>query len=213
VPSTAEFASDWQEIRIAIGTILSSVAHADALIIDLRSNYGGDPNTIAFMLSYLLDDGPLHLLDFVTISGAVNKSFSTTQANDLPSDSERFGGTKPIYVLTTDTTIAGGEDMAYSLKAFKRASAIIGGGNEATAGVAGPITDLRPICEKEFGKGWWLVGVPNLKPIHAVTGTSWQGVGVKSDIVAGRGEWTGVGDAKEVARRLAMQDLQAKEEL
>jgi hypothetical protein len=41
----------------------------------------------------------------------------------------------------------------------------------------------------------------------SVTGTNWEGVGVKSDIVAGMGEWEGVEDAKEVATRLAVKIL------
>lgn len=55
--------------------------------------------------------------------------------------------------------------------------------------------------------------MPSLRVIHAVTGTNWEGIKVKSDVVAGRGEWEGVSDAKQVGRILAMRDLEAKEEL
>jgi hypothetical protein len=58
-----------------------------------------------------------------------------------------------------------------------------------------------------------LVVIPNLKPVHEVTGSNWEGIGVKSDIVAGRGEWEGVNNAEEVARRLAMRALRAEQEL
>jgi C-terminal processing protease CtpA/Prc len=165
------------------------------------------------MLSYLLDHGPLRLLDFVDSSEVVQESFSTLPPDELPSGTRRFGGTEPLFVLTTNETISGGEDMAYSLQAFKRANAIIGEGNEATAGAANPITNPQFICEEEFGKGWWLVAVPNLKPVHEVTGSNWEGIGVKSDVVAGRGEWEGVNNAKDVARRLAMRALRPEKEL
>lgn len=152
--STADFASDWQEIHAAIGAILGSISSVDALLVDLRSNGGGNPRTIAFILSYLLDHGPVHLLDFVSRSGAIYESFSTHPAEQLPSGTITFGGTKTLYVLTTSKTISGGEDMAYSLQAFKRANAIIGEENKATAGGASPVTKPRFICEEEFGKGW-----------------------------------------------------------
>lgn len=195
------------EICAAIAEIMSSVADADALIIDLRENGGGDPNTVAFIESFILGHGPQHLLDFVDRSGKVDDSFYTLVKKDLPAGSKVFGASKPLYVLTTNQTISGGEDMAYSLQAFKRASAIIGQGNEATAGAANPVSKPRFICEEEFGKMWWMVGVPNLKPVHEVTGANWEGVGVKSDVVAGKGEWEGVEDAKIVASQLVVKEL------
>lgn len=202
---------DKAEVRKAIAEIISKISDADALIVDLRSNRGGDPDMVAFIMSYLLDDNPRHLLDFVHSSGKIKQSFNTLPRKKLPSGSKVFGESKPLYVLTANATISGGEDMAYSLQAFKRATAIIGE-HETTAGAANPVRDEKFICEKEFGKYWWLVLVPDLKPVHEITGTNWEGVGVKSDIVAGQGEWKGV-DAKEVARRMAVKLLTPDYEL
>ncbi|CZR67373.1 uncharacterized protein PAC_17272 [Phialocephala subalpina] len=214
VPSTEEYLDIWKEVRAAIGKKLSSVADADALIVDLRQNHGGAPDTVAFMMSYLMDGGPHHLLDFVDRAGTVDRSFSTLPVNELPGGTKAFGGAKPLYVLTTKNTVSGGEDMTYGLQAFKRALAVIGEGNEATAGAANPITKPHFLCEEEFGEGWWMAGIPIVKPKHPVTGTNWEGIGVKSDIVAGRGEWEGVDDAKEVATRLLVKFLgQQKDEL
>jgi C-terminal processing protease CtpA/Prc len=125
---------------------LKGLIYADALIVDLRSNHGGHPDTVAFINSYILDDAPLHLLDFVDRFGKIENTFSTLPANELPTGTRRFGGNKPLYVLTSNRTISGGEDMAYNLKEFKRAKAIIGEGNETTAGAANPITNPRTIC-------------------------------------------------------------------
>jgi C-terminal processing protease CtpA/Prc len=94
---------------------MSSIADANALLIDLRANHGGDPNTIAFMESYILAHGPLHLLDFVDRSGKGKDSISTLPAGKLPAGSKLFGGSKPLFVLTSNETISGGEDMAYNL--------------------------------------------------------------------------------------------------
>jgi C-terminal processing protease CtpA/Prc len=209
LPSTEKTCSLWNDVRTAIGGKLSSIADADALIVDLRQNGGGDPNTVAFIMSYLLDGAPQHLLDFVDSSEQVQMSFSTIPPTELPTGTKVFGSKKPLFVLTTRDTISGGEDMAYGLQAFKRASAVIGDGNEATAGAANPITNSKFICEEEFGGKWWLAAVPNLKPVHEITGSNWEGIGVKSDIVAGEGEWVGINDAKEVATRIIVKSLGA----
>jgi hypothetical protein len=95
VPSEECFASDWKEIRGEIGKILSTVAEADALLVDLRNNGGDSPHTVAFMLSYLLDNGPIHVLDFVDRNGKVEESFSTLPVDELPAGTHAFGGFGP----------------------------------------------------------------------------------------------------------------------
>jgi hypothetical protein len=162
---------------------------------------------LAFIMSYLLQDGSRHLLDFIDRSGEVQQSFSTLPIDELPAGTRAFGGTKPLFVLTSKDTISGGEDMAYGLQAFNRAIAIVGERNEATAGAANPNTKPHFLCEEEFGDKWWLAGIPTSKPVHSVTLSNWEGIGVRSDVVAGKGEWIGVDDAKEVATRLAMRVL------
>ncbi|KAH8585949.1 hypothetical protein B0O99DRAFT_695960 [Bisporella sp. PMI_857] len=157
-----------------------------------------------------MDNGPIHILDFVDRHGKIEKSFYTLPVSELPADTQVFGGRKPIWVLTTKETVSGGEGMAYDLQAFNRSGAVIGEG-DTTAGVGNPITHRQFICEEIFGKGWWLVAVPSVRVLHAVTGTNWDGIGVVSDVVAGRGEWERVSDALEVGRRLAKLALQNEE--
>lgn len=201
VPSTLESVSDSAAIQAAISDIVSEISDSDALIIDLRYNGGGDPNTVAFVLSYLLDGAPVHLNDFVYRNGTVENSFSTVTEDELPENAVRFGGSKPLFVLTSKETVAGGEEMVYDLRALKRVSSIIGE-DETTAGAAHPVMGPNFLCEEEFGKHWWVVGVPNLRVVNDVTGTNWEGVGVRSDVVVGKGE-----DAKDVGRRMAMKAL------
>jgi hypothetical protein len=213
VPVDKMLVDNSEVVRAAVGNKISSIADADAVILDLRDNYGGPPGTVAFVESYFLDHAPLHLLDMVDRNGLVERSFSSLPIDELPPGSKRFGGDKPLFILTSEQTFAGGEDLAYTLQAFKRSQAVIGDGNDATAGAAKPITRTTFIAEDVFGKEWWFVGIPNARPIHAVTGSNWEGVGVKSDIVAGKGEWEGVTDAAEVARQLAARALQRDKEL
>lgn len=213
IPIGKMWTDNWEEVRATVGNKISSVADADVVVLDLRNNHGGAPGTVAFIESYFLEHAPLHLLDMIDRNGTVEQSFSSLPIDELPLGSKRFGGDKPLFVLTSSHTISGGEGLAYSLQAFKRSQAVIGDGNDATAGAANPITRTRFIAEDIFGKEWWFVGVPNVRPVHAVTGSNWEGVGVKSDIVAGKGEWEGEQDAKEVARQLAVRALQPDKEL
>ena len=51
---------------------------------------------VAFVLSYLLDGAPVHLIDFVGRNGTVKNSYSTTTEAELPKNAVRFGGSKPL---------------------------------------------------------------------------------------------------------------------
>lgn len=208
VPLGPKEAPNCTEIVETIGTFMSEIADTDALIIDLRANHGGAPDTVAFILSYFLggdsedDDGTVHLLDFVDRNGTVKRSMYTLPCFKLPQNSARFGSSKPLFVLTSEETVSGGEDMAYNLQAFKRARATISR-DKTTAGAAHlPAGGPRFIAEEEFGEKWWVVIAPDQQPRHAATGTNWEGVGVVSDVVVGKEE-----DVLDVARKMARKEL------
>jgi hypothetical protein len=206
------------EAKNDVGAILSSVADADALVLDLRGTIlaGGFEQHTGFLLAYLVDGGPHKLVDFIDRSGEVQRNFSTVTEDKLPSGTKRFGGQKPLFVLVDDKTRFQAVDLAYRLQVLGRATAIIGQGSGVIKYEEMPIHIFYPewICEEEFGEKWWMVGVPRFRRVNAITGTSLDGVAVSSNIVAGEGEWEEVGDAMEVARRLAVRMLEpAQEEL
>lgn len=194
------------KIKQGICDILSSCADCDAMLIDLRTNRGGDPETVAFIMSFFIGDGSdrVHLLDMLDRNDAVKDSFYTTPQKELPACTRRYGASKPIWVLTSKNTISGGEDMTNNFKAFGRA--LIVGQDKTTAGAANPITEIRHLCTENFGDCWTAL-VPNLRPAHAITGEGWEGVGIESDIVAGDGAWEHVLDTEDIARRLAVDRL------
>ncbi|KAK5390468.1 hypothetical protein LTR20_002808 [Exophiala xenobiotica] len=206
VPSTSEVTREYEKIQRAIGDIISQVADTDALVLDLRRNGGGHPSTVAFMLSYFLADGPVHLHDFLDRDGVVKSTYSTLPTSELPKDTHPFGGSKPLFVLTSKRTISGGEDMSYNLQARNRATAIIGD-DETTAGAANLVTGPSIICEEEFGGRWWHVGIPDTRPVNVITGTNWEGFGVRSDIVVGKSQ-----DPKALARSMALEELALRDD-
>jgi retinol-binding protein 3 len=146
---------------------MNFVAGTRALIIDMRENGGGSPGMVAFVSSYLFDRRT-HLNDLWTRRTGETKEFWTTDSVS----GRRFGGTKPIYVLTSARTFSGAEEFTYNLKNLKRAT-IIG---ETTGGGAHPVSGHR--IDEHF-----MIGVPFARAINPITHTNWEGVGVKPDIL------------------------------
>lgn len=147
---------------------LQTVADSHALIIDLRRCYGGCPRTVALICSYLLDE-ETHLMDFVERTPDGER---TTQSWTLPHvPGRRFGGDRPAYVLTSADTFSGGEELAYDLQQFGRATLV----GERTRGGAHPRIGVRLHPHLEFA-------VPTGRAVHPGTGTNWEGTGVVPDV-------------------------------
>ncbi|HUR79681.1 MAG TPA: S41 family peptidase [Thermoanaerobaculia bacterium] len=142
---------------------MTFVANADALIVDLRFNGGGEPSMIAYLTSYLFDE-PTHLNDIWTRAGNSTEQWWTSATVK----GHRFGGKKPVYVLTSSRTFSGGEEFAYNLKTLKRGT-IIG---EVTGGGAHPVDGVKVSDHFELG-------VPFARAINPITKTNWEGVGVQ----------------------------------
>jgi hypothetical protein len=159
---------------------MTFLADTRVLIIDLRENGGGDIFMPSLIASYLLDRRT-HLTDLWnrrTDSTLVFWSRDSVVGR-------RFGGDKPIYILTSAYTASAAEELAYDLQALKRAS-IVG---ETTAGEAHPTFQAR------IGGHFGLL-VPSGKAINPITGTNWEGVGVVPDIKVAASE------ALEAVRKL-----------
>lgn len=146
------------------------VAHTRALILDLRDNAGGDPATVALLLSYLFGPEPVHLNDIYWRPDDSTGQF-WTQPYVV---GHRYTG--PVYVLTSGNTFSGGEELAYDLQAQHRAT-IIG---EPTAGGAHPISIHRP--DPPSLRDHFLVLIPSGRAINPVTHTDWEGRGVQPDV-------------------------------
>jgi C-terminal processing protease CtpA/Prc len=160
------------------------LAHASALIVDLRQNGGGSPDMVALISSYLFDQ-PTHLNNLYWREGDRTQQFWT-----LPYVPGKRMAETPVYVLTSSHTFSGAEEFAYNLQNLKRA-VIVG---EVTGGGAHPGGGF-PIDE-HFG-----VGVPTGRAINPISGTNWEGTGVTPDIAAPQE------DALKVAHAAALQAL------
>ena len=151
---------------------ITTVTDADALIIDLRENGGGDPAMVAHISSYLFSKRT-HLNDIWERPGNTTEHFYTNPALR----GRKLGDDKPVYVLTSSRTFSGAEEFSYNLKNLKRAT-IVG---ETTGGGAHPVNGHR-IADK------FMIGVPFARAINPITKTNWEGIGVEPDVKVPAGE-------------------------
>lgn len=178
------FAEAADDARERTGEVMGAAADAAALIVDVRANGGGRPETVALVSSYLFDDNPVHLNSLYWRPADRTDRFFT----DPHVPGKKFGGTKPIYVLTSARTFSGAEEFAYNLQALKRAT-IVG---ETTGGGAHP-GDVVSLPHGLF------VFVPSGRAINPITNTNWEGTGVIPDISVPAA--TALDKALELARR------------
>jgi hypothetical protein len=171
-------------VEQAIARAMTALAGAEALIIDLRANGGGNPQTVARLSSYLFE-GKVHLNSLYWRERDRTDEFWTTDEVD----GARFGKSKPVYVLTSAKTFSGAEEFSYNLKNLKRATLV----GERTGGGAHP-GDVRRLNER------FAIFVPTGRAISPVTGTNWEGTGVIPDVEVPAGE--ALDRALELARRL-----------
>jgi hypothetical protein len=149
-----------------VAAAMNFLAGTDALIIDLRSNGGGNPEMVALICSYLFGPEPVHLNDLYWREGNRTEEFWTRKELS----GKRYLN-RDIYVLTSKRTFSGAEEFTYNLQNLKRAT-IIG---ETTGGGAHPGGGFR--AHEHF-----MVFVPSGRAINPITKTNWEGTGVKPDI-------------------------------
>ena len=141
------------------------VAHARAVIFDLRDNTGGSPAMVSFIASYLFDQ-PTHLNDLYDRHANETRQFWTTPYSIGSSLAKT-----PVFLLTSSRTFSGAEEFAYDLLQQKRAT-IVG---ETTGGGAHPVAP-HVVADHI------IVGVPFAKAVNPVSKGNWEGSGVEPNV-------------------------------
>ncbi|WP_405059107.1 S41 family peptidase [Kribbella sp. NBC_01505] len=137
------------------------------ILLDLRSNGGGDPATVAHIAGRLLGDTPTQLSEVVYPD---RRRQWWTPA--LPSG---MSLRQPVAVLVGPGTFSSGEALAYHLRARGRVTVV----GETTPGAADHITPIRLAPTV-------LAYLPEAHVVDSVTGTNWEGVGVAPDVISPR---------------------------
>lgn len=156
------------EATPALASAMNLLSTTDALIIDLRENGGGHPDTVAFLCSYFFSPGQsIHINDLYDRPKNETHQYWTITVPGVP-----YLG-KPVYVLTSEHTFSAAEEFSYDMQTQKRAT-IVG---QTTGGGAHP-GDVVAVG------GGFVAFVPNGRAINPITKTNWEGVGVKPDVAA-----------------------------
>ena len=141
---------------------MSSLNHADAVIFDLRDNRGGYPDMVMLIAAYLFDH-PEYMY---------NPRENTTERSwtRSPVPGNRLAD-KPVYVLTSATTLSGAEHFSYDLKMLKRATLV----GETTGGAAHAGVFHR--IDDHFG-----IGIPETRAINPFSKADWAVTGIEPDV-------------------------------
>lgn len=134
---------------------------ATGIVLDLRSNPGGYPETVAYLAGRLLGDKAVPLSE-VTYRDHRRQWWTP----DLPTGTA-VPADLPVAVLVSGRTFSSGEALAYHLQVRDRVT-IVG---ERTPGAADHVTEIRlaATVTAELPIGYC---------IDSITGTNWEGRGV-----------------------------------
>ena len=143
------------------------LANTDVVILDLRENGGGSSLMSQIVMSYFLGSEPTQISSMWRRTPEFEKQRWT-----LPVLPGRRLDRQALYVLVSEATFSAAESVAYDLQALGRAT-IVG---ERTGGGA------HKIDYPSFYPGY-RVQMSVQRVINPVTGTNFEQVGVKPDIV------------------------------
>ncbi|MDX1491703.1 MAG: S41 family peptidase [Pseudohongiellaceae bacterium] len=147
----------------ALGTAMNMLKDTGGLVIDLRENYGGMPETVALLASYFLGPQSIHVDSIYWKETDTVEEFWTNPVLN----GAWYGTERPLVILTSANTFSAAEAFTYAMQAFGRAE-IVG---ETSLGGANP-GGIQHVAET------FNLFVPNGRAFSAVTGKNWEGVGV-----------------------------------
>jgi hypothetical protein len=153
----------------ALDKAMLALKGSRALIIDDRRNHGGSPDAVDYFVSFLVSPKKtLEINDIVSRTPNTN-NFTRERFSSQPTPVS-FAGI-PVYVLTSNETFSGGEELAYDVQTHKLGK-IVG---EVTGGGSNP---TGPV---DLGHQFMAM-IPFGRAENPITKTNWEGRGVQPDI-------------------------------
>ena len=150
-----------------INSAMQFVAHADAIIIDLRNNFGGNGSTASEVAGYFFNSRTYTGRSF----NRIENKWTDQYIENKKAITNGLVLKMPIYILTSKRTFSAAEGLAYTLQNLKNV-VIIG---DTTRGGAH--------LTRSFSLGNGFVGfIPYMRGENAVTKTDWEGTGVIPNI-------------------------------
>ena len=146
-----------------VNAVMQFVSHTDALIIDLRNNFGGNGSMTNEILSYFFGSKTFTGRSFNKIENKWSDEF-------IENNRVVTGGLVlniPVYILTSSRTYSSAEGFAYILQ------------NQKNAILIGDTTRGGAHLTRSFSLGDGFVAfIPYLRTENARTKTNWEGKGV-----------------------------------
>jgi len=149
----------------AVDAAMRLLANTDAIILDLRINGGGSPDTALQLLSYFFADPEMPLFSIVPRSGT--PTVERTQAKGIAYRDEK----RPVYILVSAQTWSAGEGVSFILQERHRAK-VIGENTPGAANPAEPSTINQALS----------VNIPFGSIKSSIKGTNWEGNGIVPDV-------------------------------
>jgi len=189
------------------GSLISSsmlfAANSDALIIDLRDNIGGSPETVGLLAGFFLKEPTLLSINYTRATDSKEEIWSSEADIKINSSNpdnfiiptgalERLKNI-PVYILTSKRTFSAAEMFSSSLQGYDRVKTV----GENTGGGGHGINPY------EIVQGFTAY-IPMANYYHPLTEESWEVVGVKPDIPCTET------DAKRIAQITILKELQEK---
>ena len=162
---------------------MGMLADTGALIIDVRGAPGGEPAGVANVIGHLVSDRTATVRMENAFDPSTNRTFYAEPRTP------GFAG-KPVYVLIDGKTGSGAEEFAYDLQALRRATLV----GQTSYGAATP-GGFRPLS------GGFAAFIPMQIVSNSLTGSNWEGVGVRPDVEVPAAE------ALTRAHRLALEAI------
>jgi Peptidase family S41/N-terminal domain of Peptidase_S41 in eukaryotic IRBP len=154
----------------ALDRAMAALKDTTALIVDARDLAGGTGQSVTYLVSYFVRGGERVHLGDIELRNPDTETYRTEEIWSVPTPSSY---SKPVYALTSGRTLSAGEGFVYDLQAMRRATVV----GETTAGGAHTAAVLP------LGPGLALM-VAGGRQKNTITGTDWEGVGVKPDVAA-----------------------------
>jgi hypothetical protein len=144
---------------------MKELANTDAMIIDLRNNGGGSPDSVMLTAGYFIAKRTLVAKIYSRPDDSTTEMWTTEVAGPHYE--------KPMYILTNKFTFSAAEAMAYHMQALGRAITV----GEASGGGAHRVSFVP------LGDGF-VFSIAFTRPTNVVTGKDWEGTGVIPNIPA-----------------------------
>jgi hypothetical protein len=160
------FSDTSEQARATVRAAMQFVAYTDALIIDLRNNYGGNGIMAGEIAGYFFKEKVYAGRRY----SRIGNTWTDMWQENNPALTKGLVLNMPVYILTSQRTFSAAEGMAYSLQQLKRAVVI----GDTTRGGAH--------LTRSFSLGNGFVGfIPFSRSESVISKTDWEGTGVIPD--------------------------------